>query len=417
MTKQVAVGVIALVPDAWQDVVMARHQVLRRLAQHFPLIWIEPPPHWRDCLSPSSARFMAPDRWCQPAPQLDVLSPGFRHPNFHRPSWLAEVCLRSRLSVARRRLVARGATRIALYIWRDEFADALDLVDHDFSCYHVDDEYTFSDLEKPNSPREIALLERVDQVIVHSKALYEKKGKFNAHTALIPNGVDFARFSEPAPEPADISTIPHPRIGYAGVVKKQLDLELMARLARARPSFSFVLVGPIMNVSGKEREIAELRKLPNVHWLGGKPATALPSYVQHFDVCIQCYEINDYTRYIYPLKLNEYLATGRPTISSPIDAVKGLDVVTIARSEREWLAAVDQALSDAASTSAAIEARRAFARANDWDGLVDQIANLFRNGSARLHASPMVEPVAAKGSWTRSSTMSPSALTGDSLNE
>ncbi|MEO8523732.1 MAG: glycosyltransferase [Caldimonas sp.] len=380
---------IALVPDAWQGIVMARHQVLRRLAAHFPLVWIEPPSNWREFLKPSSPRFMAPDRWSEPAPSLEVLDAGWRRPNFHRLRWLAAAGLRSRLSVARRRLVSRGAKRIALYLWRDEFASALDLVEHDFSCYHIDDEYSFSDREAPNSERETALLRRVDQVIVHSPALLEKKGKLNPRTALIPNGVDFAGFSQPRPEPADIAAIPHPRIGYAGVIKKQLDLRLMVRLARARPNYSFVLVGPVMNVSGKELEIAELRQLPNVYWLGEKPASQLPSYVQHFDVCVQCYEVNDYTRYIYPLKLNEYLATGRPTISSPIDAVKALNaVVTIAHSDAEWLAAIDQALTADAGTGAAAEARRAAARANDWDDLVDRIANLFPQRSAGFQEAP-----------------------------
>ena len=385
MTNRSAVGVIALVPDAWQYIVMSRHQVLRRLAEHFPVVWVEPPPSWRECLKPGSPSFLAPDRWSEPFPSLEVLTSGCRHPNFYRPRWLAEANLRSRLTVARRRLVSRGAKRIALYIWRDRFANALDLVEHDFSCYHVDDEYSFSDEETPTSQREMELLQRVDQVIVHSQALLEKKGKFNPRTALIPNGVDFLGFSEPHSEPADIAAIPHPRIGYAGVIKKQLDLGLMARLARARPNCSFVLVGPVMNVSGKERELADLRQLANVHWLGEKPASSLPSYVQHFDVCVQCYEVNAYTRYIYPLKLNEYLATGRPTISSPIDAVRALaDVVTIAQGDAEWLAAIDQGLTKAANSSAAAEARRAVARTNNWDELVDRIADLFQHDSWRF---------------------------------
>jgi len=393
MTKRSSVGVIALVPDAWEYVVMSRHQVLRRLAQHFPIVWIEPPPSWRECLKPGSPSFLAPDRWSEPIPSLEVLMGGCRHPNFYRPRWLAEASLRSRLSVARRRLVSRGAKRIALYIWRDRFANALDLVEHDFSCYHVDDEYSFSDEETPTSQREAALLQRVDQVIVHSHALLEKKGKLNPRTALIPNGVDFLSFSEPRSEPADIAAIPHPRIGYAGVIKKQLDLGLMVRLAGARPNYSFVLVGPVMNVSGKERELAELRQLPNVHWLGEKPVSSLPSYVQHFDVCMQCYEVNAYTRYIYPLKLNEYLATGRPTISSPIDAVQALTgIVTIAHSDAEWIAAIDEGLTKAANTSTAVEARRAVARTNNWDELVDRIAKLFPNDPPRFR-----ETLAATG--------------------
>src|SRR5262249_34947229 len=151
------------------------HQVLRRLASHFPTVWIEPAPNWREFLSLRSGKFLAPDRWSEPVAGLEVLAPGWRHPEFHRPSWLAAATFRSRLTAARRRLVEKGAERIALYIWRDELGAALDLIDHDFSCYHIDDEYTFSDQDLPNSPRELRLLKRVDQVIVHSPALLEKK--------------------------------------------------------------------------------------------------------------------------------------------------------------------------------------------------------------------------------------------------
>lgn len=378
-------GIIALVPDDWNDCVMPRHQVLRRLARHFPVVWVEPAPNWRQYLLPSSPDFFAPDRWSEPVKGLQVLRPGWRHPHFYRPSWLARASLRSRLALARRRLMQHGAHQIALYLWRDQFADALDLVEHDFSCYHIDDEYSFSEREVPTSAREMAVLRRVDQVIVHSPALLRKKGGINPRTALIPNGVDFQQFSAPHPEPRDLAPIPHPRIGYAGVIKKQLDLELLIRLAIARPHHSIVLVGPILNVGGKERQLAELKKLPNVHFLGAKPAETLPHYVQHFDVCLLCYEVNDYTRYIYPLKLNEYLATGLPTVSAPIETVQDFAaVVTMASSDDEWLDAIEQGLAAHERTPAAVQARQDVARANDWDSLVDRISNLFRNGLTPL---------------------------------
>src|SRR5262249_15798905 len=150
------------------------------------------------------------------------------------------------------------------------------------------------------------LIKAVDQVIVHSPALMHKKGQLNPHTSLIPNGVDFELFSHLHAEPDDMATIPRPRVGYAGVIKRHLDLPLLLRLARARPTYSFVLVGPITNIAGKEAEWAELTQLGNVHYLGGKTFAQLPAYIQHFDVCLMCYEVNAYTQYIYPMKLNEY---------------------------------------------------------------------------------------------------------------
>jgi glycosyltransferase involved in cell wall biosynthesis len=393
--SHVRLGVIALVPDDWSGIVMPRHQVVRRLAQYFPVVWMEPARNWREFLKPFGPRFLAPDRWSEPSPSMEVLNTGWLHPNFHRPGRLSIASLRSRLSSARQRLIARGANRIALYIWRDEFINALDLVEHDFSCYHVDDEYSFSDKEKPNSARELTLMRRVDRVIVHSPALFAKKGHINPNSVLIPNGVDFGLFSSPRGEPPDIATIPHPRIGYAGVIKKQLDFALLVRLAEARPHCSFVLVGPILNVEGKEKLVARLRKLPNVYFLGGKPATELPAYIQHFDVCLMCYELNDYTRYIYPLKLHEYLACGRPTISSSIETVRGFeDVVSIARNDEEWLRAIDAGISDPNGGSLA---RRATAQAHDWDMLVEKIAKLFIVApDASRHLKPVGSDLALK---------------------
>jgi glycosyltransferase involved in cell wall biosynthesis len=392
MEREGSLGIIALIPDDWGGIVTLRHQVLQRLAKYYRIVWVEPAANWREFLKPSGPLFFATDRWSEPSPGMEVLATGYRHPNFDRRGWFSAASLRSRLALARQRLLARGATRIALYLWRDEFADTLELVPHDFSCYHIDDEYSFSDKDRPISPREMSLMRRVNQVIVHSPALFQKKGSVNKNTALIPNGVDFPLFSTPHTAPPDIASIPRPRIGYAGVIKRQLDLALLVNLARARPQWSFVLVGPVMNVKGKEGLLAQLQQMRNVHFLGHKPAPDLPRYVQHFDVCLMCYEVNDYTHYIYPLKLHEYLASGRAVVSAPIDAVLPFGhVVALAKDEGEWLAAIEAALAEVDRDGTRAAARQAVARDCDWDVLVEKIARLFgpacRSGAAATPAS------------------------------
>ena len=97
-----------------------------------------------------------------------------------------------------------------------------------------------------------------------------------------------------------------------------------------------------------------------------------------------CYELNDYTRSIYPMKLNEYLATGLPIVSSPIETVLGYaTVVSIAKDEAEWLDAIDRGLTEPMRSETAVAQRRAVARGNDWDVLVSRIAELFRSGMER----------------------------------
>ena len=196
---------------------------------------------------------------------------------------------------------------------------------------------------------------------------------------MIPNGVDFGAFSRPNRIPSDLASVPRPRIGYVGVIKRQLDLARVVRIARSRPEWSVVLVGPVGNVSGQEISVADLRALRNVHFLGVKRVDELPAYTQHMDVCLMCYAMTDYTKYIYPLKLHEYLAAGRPTVSSPIDTVLDhADVVTLAHSDEDWVSGIEGALEAPASMEAAVEQRRARARQYDWGALTDRVAELFR---------------------------------------
>ncbi len=370
---------------------MPRHQVLIRLARYFNVVWIDPPKAWREYWYPGAKSRRERQAFREIAPGFTVMSPGRMRPLVYRPAWLNRRVTARMLHDAQTYLKSRGANRVVLYLWRPKFAQALQLLKYDASIYHVDDEYSFSDVEQPNDAREVQLLRAADQVIVHSQRLLQKKGGINAHTALIPNGVNYHAFSTLQAEPPDLATISKPRIGYIGVVKKQLDLLLLARLAQARADCSFIFVGPIGNISGKEAALAELRALRNVHFLGCKAVDELASYTQHMDVCLMTYEINDYTNHIYPLKLHEYLAAGRPTIASPIATVlEHRDVVTLADGHQEWLVGIDHALSPAANTPQEIERRRSRARCHDWDTLVHDIAKLF---NARLGLAPLGDDV------------------------
>lgn len=384
-------GVIALVPDAWADVVMSRHQILRRLAQRFPVVWIDPAGGWRSYWLPGAERFLHRNRWSSPVPGLTVLHPGMLLPVVYRPSWLRRATLAGRLKLAKEHLLAKGVSDVVLCLWRHQLSEALDLCEHSLSSYHIDDEYSFSDVDIPNDPREMALIGRVDQVIVRSSTILRKKGAANPNTALVPNGVDYDAFSSRRDEPTDLRLLQRPRVGYVGVIKRQLDLALLVRLAKARPEWSIAMIGPIGTMTGKEHTLAELRSLPNVRFLGAKAAGDLPAYVQHLDVCLMCYEVNGYTKYIYPLKLHEYLAGGRPVVTAAIDAVlEHADVVTVARNDEEWLAGIQRALEASSSGEHAVQARQTRARQYDWDALAGKIADLISAG------------LAARGSMRRS---------------
>ena len=370
------VGVIALVSDEWEIPWQPRHQVLTRLSQYFNVVWCTPAPWWRDWWNRTKPRNKNDDYLPPFAPGFRIYRPERWLPEVGRPRFLAHWTGQQRLRRAQRIILNRGAGKIILYLWRPSYEPALDLIPHDLSCYHIDDEYTFSEVEKPLDECEARLISRVDQVFIHSPALLEKKGKLNHRTAFVPNGVDYCAYATPRSEPADLTPIPHPRIGYVGRIKRQLDLALLIALARRHPEWSFVFVGPQSGIDEQAASLQELSHMPNVYFLGGKPVSALPAYTQHLDVCMLCYAVNDYTKFIYPLKLHEYLASGRPVVGSPIRSLlEFAHIIRLARTTDEWSQAVHDSLAPAASSASQVEGRRSIARQHDWDRLVELITH------------------------------------------
>lgn len=389
-------GILSFVPDVWggENALMPRHQVLTRLAQYFPVVWMDPPPQWRKAWTTFRQPDLPPEYPSELPDNPDFLlyKPGRFLPRVFRPPLAARLTERGRLRSGRRRLRQRDAEASVLYLWRPEFAPVLDLIPHQVSVYHIDDEYSFSTKERAVDPNEVALLGRVDQTIIHSPGLWEKKAHLASRAAFVPNGVDYAAYAGPTVEPADLASIPHPRIGYIGVVKSQLNMPLLLTLAERRPGWSFVLVGPCQPMYEDQEAFDALRRLPNVHLLGGRPVADLPSYTQHFDVCLMPYDVNDYTKFIYPLKLHEYLATGLPVVSAPIRSVQDFGaVVSLAEDANDWSAAIEASLAPGARTPEAVAERQRIARTHDWGVLVARIAGLIAD---RL-GSPWPERVAA----------------------
>jgi UDP-galactopyranose mutase len=163
---------------------------------------------------------------------------------------------------------------------------------------------------------EAELLKLADVVFTGGQSLYEAKRDRHPNVHAFPSSVDVAHFAkgrEALDEPADQASIPHPRLGFFGVVDERMDLELLAAVATARPDWQLVILGPVVKI-----DPASLPRLPNIHYLGGKPYTELPKYLASWDVALMPFARNESTRFISPTKTPEYLAAGKPVVSTSI---------------------------------------------------------------------------------------------------
>jgi UDP-galactopyranose mutase len=173
---------------------------------------------------------------------------------------------------------------------------------------------------------ENALMGRANAVFTGGVSLYEARRDRHENIHAFPSSVDSQHFRAARnrmPEPADQASIPHPRIGYYGVIDERLDLDLIRSAAAARPDLSFVFLGPVVKISPDD-----LPRAANIHYLGQKAYSDLPAYLSGWDVTMMPFALNDATRFISPTKTPEYLASGRPVVSTRIrDVVRGYGAV------------------------------------------------------------------------------------------
>jgi glycosyltransferase involved in cell wall biosynthesis len=169
---------------------------------------------------------------------------------------------------------------------------------------------------------EWCLFERTHLVFTGGRSLYHAKRGRHPECHLFPSAVDIAHFSRaraPATcEPSDQALIPHPRVGFAGVIDERMDLGLVEQLAELRPDIHLVFIGPVVKI-----DPATLPRRHNIHWLGARVYAELPEYLGGWDAAFMPFALNESTRFISPTKTPEFLAAGLPVISTPI-----ADVVT-----------------------------------------------------------------------------------------
>jgi UDP-galactopyranose mutase len=217
--------------------------------------------------------------------------------------------------------------------------------------------------------REAHLFELADLVFTGGYTLYKAKQNQHSNVHAFPSSIDadhFAQARTSIEDPPDQAEILHPRLGFYGVIDERMDLELLDGIAKARPDWHLVIIGPVVKIDS-----AALPRYSNIHYLGSKSYEELPNYLAGWDVALLPFARNESTRFISPTKTPEYLAAGKPVVSTSIRDVvrpygeKGL--VHIADTISEFVAAIETALNQNQTNSDWLNRVDAFLSKTSWD--------------------------------------------------
>ncbi|HJP91707.1 MAG TPA: glycosyltransferase family 1 protein [Pyrinomonadaceae bacterium] len=239
------------------------------------------------------------------------------------------------------------------------------------------------------------LFRQVDLVFTGGQSLYEAKCSQHRAVYAFPSSIDAAHFRKArtaVKDPEDQAGIPHPRLGFFGVIDERFDSELLDQMAMKRPDWHFVMIGPVVKIDPEK-----LPKRPNIHYLGPKKYKQLPDYLAGWDIALLLFARNESTRFISPTKTPEYLAAGKPVISTSIrDVVRPygeLKLVEIADSSEEFIQAAEKILSrtDRAEWLQKVDT---FLKDISWDKTWMQMSQLIdevieRNRPARSTSVPL----------------------------
>jgi glycosyltransferase involved in cell wall biosynthesis len=381
-------GIICFAKD-WHEDPTSNHHVLRELARHRRVLWLNSVATRTPKLS--SGRDLGKIRR-----KLTEFAKG--PVNVENDLWvftplvlplphsaiarrLNQQILRATIAVLRRRL---GLERFQLWTFLPNVADYVGSLGEELSVYYCVDEWSmFTYLDgKQTVDAERKLLERVDAVFAINHALAASKRSVNPETHESPHGVDhamFARALDPQTKiPDELAAIPGPRIGFYGTIQDWVDLELIAALARKRPEWSFVLLGQQLV------DTSAVSGLPNVHLLGRKPHADLPAYCKGFDVGLIPYRVIERMAFVNPIKLREYLSAGLPVVSTPVpEVVRHSEWCSIAATPAEMEAAIVRAIAEDSPSRRA--ARSAAMVHETWEARVDKVSRIVDAVAAKKH--------------------------------
>ncbi len=352
----------------------SKHHVMHRLAERNVVLWVNYHASRAPTASSSDLLYMARKLaqvargLVSPRPNLFVLTPLVVP--LPASAWARRLNRWLLVRQIRRALRKVGQGPVQLWSFTPDVSYLLGRFGEQRVVYYcVDDHASFTGYDRQQVlADEEDLARRSDLVVTTSLALQQAKAPWNPNTLLMPHGVDYAHFARAVREelapPADLADIPHPRLGFFGLLRDWVDLDLLAEIARRRPEWHFVLIGDAtFDLSPYRRE--------NLHFLGRKPYAELPAYCRHLNVGLIPFRINELTLAVNPIKLREYLAAGLPTVSTPLPEVKLYEhLAEVAEGTDAFEAALDRALATPPEQRRRLHEAMA---AETWEQKVDAI--------------------------------------------
>ncbi len=234
-----------------------------------------------------------------------------------------------------------------------------------------------------HAPPELLALERellahADTVFTGGQSLYRAKRDRHGNLHCFPSSVDVPHFARAnsTPESPDEVGLPHPRLGFFGVIDERMDFDIVRTLARARPDWQIVLVGPVVKIDPSTLPIET-----NIHYMGQRPYEQLPSFLAGWDLCLMPFAIGPATRFISPTKVLEYMAADRPIVTTPItDVVEPYeDIVYVGEDPASFVAACARALAAPPEERAVRRNRAAWVvQHTSWDDTVHRMDEIVR---------------------------------------
>ena len=374
--------IVCLATSAWYPIPTRKQQVMSRI-EDAEILYFDP-----------SATILAPLKDPEAKAQMKAyLQPGEKVkqnitvyrlppvlPFFYKCRLINRINQKRMARFVKKKMKLHGFEKPLLWVYSPVSVDIVDEIEHEALVYDcVDRHSAYGGLMNPElvDAMELELAAKTDMSFATAQPLAERLRAAQPLAQFIPNGANFERFfqaSQPQPVPEEMKDIPHPIFGFVGALQTCIEYDFVLQAAKKMPQWSFVWIG-------NEKpgvDLSALKALKNIYFLGVKPNEQLPQYLAQFDVCLNLFAKSDLSKDVSPLKFYEYLATGKPIVSTrqPDQVLQYEPLIQIADDAQSFIEACEVSLQDTAP--ARIQARIEEGRKSSWDARVREICDILR---------------------------------------